>query len=124
MEIEVHEVMFYFEKEHEDDWHNSGFHSPLFTNSKKAFEFAEKVMNGEIILPSCAFTNVQTKETEYHKPYDYCVHTRFIDDENDLITMVDFEHLYQLTQENNAMLKEIVEYVRNVQSGDSFQCNR
>ena len=31
--------------------------------------------------------------------------------------MVDFEHLYQLTQENNAMLKEIVEYVRNVQSG-------
>lgn len=31
--------------------------------------------------------------------------------------MVDFEHLYQLTQENNAMLKEIVEYVRKVQSG-------
>lgn len=29
--------------------------------------------------------------------------------------MVDFEHLYQLTQENNAMLKEIVEYVRKVQ---------
>jgi len=31
--------------------------------------------------------------------------------------MVDFEHLYQLAQENNAMLKEVVEYVRNVQSG-------
>ena len=30
--------------------------------------------------------------------------------------MVDFEHLYQLTQENNTMLKEIVEYVRKVQS--------
>lgn len=29
--------------------------------------------------------------------------------------MVDFEHLYQLTQENNAMLKEVVEYVRKVQ---------
>lgn len=83
MGIEVHEVMFYFEKEHEDDWHNYGFHSPLFTNSNKAFEFAEKVMDGEIIIPSCAFTNVQTQETEYHKPYDYCVHTRFIDDEND-----------------------------------------
>lgn len=83
MEIEVHEVMFYFEKEHEDDWHNFGFHSPIFTNSNKAFELAEKVMNGEIILPSCAFTNAQTKGTEYHKPYDYCVHTRFIDDEND-----------------------------------------
>lgn len=32
--------------------------------------------------------------------------------------MVDFEHLYQLTQENNAMLKEIVAYVRKVQSKD------
>ena len=31
--------------------------------------------------------------------------------------MVDLEELYRLTQENNAMLKEIVEYVRNVQSG-------
>lgn len=29
--------------------------------------------------------------------------------------MVDFQHLYDLTQENNAMLKEIVEYVRKVQ---------
>lgn len=29
--------------------------------------------------------------------------------------MVDFEHLYQLVQENNAMLKKIVEYVRKVQ---------
>lgn len=29
--------------------------------------------------------------------------------------MVDFEYLYQLTQENNAMLKEILEYVRKVQ---------
>lgn len=32
--------------------------------------------------------------------------------------MVDFEHLYQLTQENNAMLKEIAEYVRKVQGKD------
>lgn len=29
--------------------------------------------------------------------------------------MVDFEELFRLTQENNAMLKEIVEYVRKVQ---------
>lgn len=29
--------------------------------------------------------------------------------------MVDFEDLYRLVQENNAMLKEIVEYVRKVQ---------
>lgn len=29
--------------------------------------------------------------------------------------MVDLEELYRLTQENNAMLKEIVEYVRKVQ---------
>ena len=29
--------------------------------------------------------------------------------------MVDFEHLYQLTQENNEMLKEILAYVRKVQ---------
>lgn len=32
--------------------------------------------------------------------------------------MVDFEHLYKLTQENNAMLKEVVEYVRKVQDKD------
>lgn len=32
--------------------------------------------------------------------------------------MVDFEELYRLTQENNAMLKEIVEYVRKVQDKD------
>lgn len=31
--------------------------------------------------------------------------------------MVDFEDLYRLVQENNALLKEILEYVRNVQSG-------
>ena len=30
--------------------------------------------------------------------------------------MVDFEHLYQLTQENNEMLKEILAYIRKVQS--------
>lgn len=35
---------------------------------------------------------------------------------NEFVAMVDFEHLYQLTQENNAMLKEIVKYVRKVQS--------
>lgn len=29
--------------------------------------------------------------------------------------MVDLEELYRLTQENNAMLKEILEYVRKVQ---------
>ena len=29
--------------------------------------------------------------------------------------MVDLEHLYRLVQENNAMLKEILEYVRKVQ---------
>lgn len=29
--------------------------------------------------------------------------------------MVDLEELYRLVQENNAMLKEIVEYVRKVQ---------
>lgn len=29
--------------------------------------------------------------------------------------MVDFQHLYDLTQENNAMLKEILEYVCKVQ---------
>lgn len=29
--------------------------------------------------------------------------------------MVDLEELYQLTQENNAMLKEILGYVRKVQ---------
>ena len=32
--------------------------------------------------------------------------------------MVDFEELYRLVQENNAMLKEIVEYVRKVQDKD------
>ena len=32
--------------------------------------------------------------------------------------MVDFEELYRLTQENNAMLKEILEYVRKVQDKD------
>ena len=32
--------------------------------------------------------------------------------------MVDLEELYRLTQENNAMLKEIVEYVRKVQDKD------
>ena len=32
--------------------------------------------------------------------------------------MVDLEELYRLTQENNAMLKEIVEYVRKVQEKD------
>ena len=32
--------------------------------------------------------------------------------------MVDLEELYFLTQENNAMLKEIVEYVRKVQGKD------
>ena len=31
--------------------------------------------------------------------------------------MVDLEHLYRLVQENNAMLKEIAEYVRKVHSG-------
>lgn len=29
--------------------------------------------------------------------------------------MVDFEDLYRLVQENNSMLKEVVEYVRKVQ---------
>lgn len=29
--------------------------------------------------------------------------------------MVDLEELYRLTQENNTMLKEVVEYVRKVQ---------
>ena len=32
--------------------------------------------------------------------------------------MVDLEHLYRLVQENNAMLKEILEYVRKVQDKD------
>ena len=32
--------------------------------------------------------------------------------------MVDLEELYRLTQENNAMLKEILEYVRKVQGKD------
>ena len=32
--------------------------------------------------------------------------------------MVDLEELYHLTQENNAMLKEILEYVRKVQGKD------
>ena len=32
--------------------------------------------------------------------------------------MVDLEELYRLTQENNAMLKEILEYVRKVHGKD------
>ena len=32
--------------------------------------------------------------------------------------MVDFQHLYELTKENNEMLKEILAYVRKVQSKD------
>lgn len=32
--------------------------------------------------------------------------------------MVDFEELYRLVQENNAILKEILEYVRKVQDKD------
>ena len=32
--------------------------------------------------------------------------------------MVDFQHLYDLTKENNEMLKEILAYVRKVQSKD------
>lgn len=32
--------------------------------------------------------------------------------------MVDFEDLYRLVQENNAMLKDIVKYVRKVQGKD------
>ena len=32
--------------------------------------------------------------------------------------MNEFEELYRLTQENNAMLKEIAEYVRKVQGKD------
>lgn len=32
--------------------------------------------------------------------------------------IVDFHHLYGLTKENNEMLKEIVAYVRKVQSKD------
>lgn len=35
--------------------------------------------------------------------------------------MVDFEHLYQLVQENNAMLKEILEYVRKKEDPDYMQ---
>lgn len=35
--------------------------------------------------------------------------------------MVDFEHLYQLTQENNAMLKEIVSYVRELKDPQNIQ---
>ena len=31
--------------------------------------------------------------------------------------MNEFEELYRLTKENNTMLKEILEYVRKVQSG-------
>lgn len=31
--------------------------------------------------------------------------------------MNEFEDLFRLTQENNAILKEILEYVRKVQSG-------
>ena len=32
--------------------------------------------------------------------------------------MVDLDELYRLTKENNAMLKEILEYVRKVQGKD------
>lgn len=32
--------------------------------------------------------------------------------------MVDFQHLYDLTKENNEMLKEILAYVRKVQDKD------
>lgn len=32
--------------------------------------------------------------------------------------MVDFEELYRLVQENNAILKEILDYVRKVQDKD------
>lgn len=32
--------------------------------------------------------------------------------------MVDFQHLYDLTKENNEILKEILAYVRKVQSKD------
>ena len=32
--------------------------------------------------------------------------------------MVDLEEIYRLTQENNAMLKDIVKYVRKVQDKD------
>lgn len=32
--------------------------------------------------------------------------------------MVDFKHLYDLTKENNEMLKEILAYVRKVQDKD------
>lgn len=35
--------------------------------------------------------------------------------------MVDFEHLYQLMQENNAMLKEIVSYVRELKDPQNIQ---
>lgn len=37
--------------------------------------------------------------------------------------MVDLEELYRLTQENNAMLKEIVEYVRKVQDKNYLSNN-
>lgn len=35
--------------------------------------------------------------------------------------MVDLEELYRLTQENNALLKEIVEYVRKKDDPDYMQ---
>lgn len=35
--------------------------------------------------------------------------------------MIDFEHLYQLTQENNAMLKEIVSYIRELKDPQNVQ---
>lgn len=37
--------------------------------------------------------------------------------------MVDLEELYRLTQENNAMLKEVVEYVRKVQDKNYLSNN-
>ena len=35
--------------------------------------------------------------------------------------MVDFEELYRLTKENNAMLKEIVSYVRELKDPQNVQ---
>ena len=35
--------------------------------------------------------------------------------------MVDFQHLYDLTQENNAMLKEIVSYIRELKDPNNIQ---
>ena len=35
--------------------------------------------------------------------------------------MVDFEHLYQLVQENNVMLKEVLSYVREMKDPQNIQ---